>query len=53
LGLIFGTASERTSAIVIVPAVIIMALGLGAVRFFAGRLIGRIARAVRTRRPAG
>jgi fucose permease len=53
LGLIFGTASERTSAIVFVPAVFIMALGLGAVGFFAGRLIGRIAKALRTRRPAG
>lgn len=53
LGLIFGTASERSSAIVIIPAVIIMAHGLGALGLFAGRLIDRIAKAVKTRRPAG
>jgi hypothetical protein len=53
LGLIFGTESERTSAIVIVPVELIMALGLGATGFFAGRLIGRIAKAARTRRPTG
>lgn len=49
LGLIFGTNSDRTSAIVIVPVVITMALCLGAAGFFAGRLLGRIAKVVRTR----
>jgi hypothetical protein len=44
LGLVLGTASERISAIVIVPVVLLMALGVGASGFFAGRLIGRATR---------
>jgi hypothetical protein len=53
LGLIFGTESERTSAIVIVPVVLVMALGVGPVGFFAGRLTGRIVKAIKTRHAAG
>lgn len=49
LGLIFGTESERTSAVVIVPVVITIALGLGALGFLAGRLMGSIAEAVKNR----
>jgi hypothetical protein len=50
LGLVFGTESERTSAIVIIPVVLTTALGLGAAGFFAGRLLGKVTRAVKTRR---
>ena len=50
LGLVFGTESERTSAIVIVPVVLTLALGLGVAGFFAGRLLGKVAKVVKTRR---
>ena len=52
LGLVLGTASERTSAIVIVPVVLLTALSLGAIGFFAGHLIGRAAKAARTHHTA-
>lgn len=52
LGLVLGTASERSSAIVIVPVVLLTALGLGAIGFFAGQLIGKAAKAARTNRIA-
>jgi hypothetical protein len=50
LGLVLGSASDRTSAIVIVPVVLLAALALGATGFFAGHLIGRAAKAARTHR---
>jgi len=50
LGLVLGSASDRTSAIVIVPVVLLTALGLGATGFSAGHLIGRAAKAARTHR---
>jgi vacuolar-type H+-ATPase subunit I/STV1 len=48
LVLVVGTASERSSAIVLVPVVLTMAFGLGAIAFFAGYLMRRIARALKS-----
>jgi uncharacterized membrane protein YeiH len=46
LGLYVGTSSEHSSAIVLVPVVLTMAFGLGAIAFFAGHLTRRIAKAL-------
>lgn len=48
LGLLVGTASERSSAIVLVPVVLTMAFGLGAIAFFAGYLTRRIAKTLKS-----
>jgi hypothetical protein len=48
LGLVAGTASERSSAIVLVPVVLTMAFGLGAIAFFAGHLTRRIAETLKS-----
>lgn len=50
LGLVFWTESERTSAIVIIPVVLTTAFCFGAAGFFAGRLLGKVTRAVKTHR---
>lgn len=46
-GLVAGTTSDRSSAIVMVPVILTMTFGLGAGAFFAGHLTRRIATALR------
>lgn len=49
LGMILGSAADRTSAMVIAPLVLAMTIGLGAVGFLAGRMMARISAALHTR----
>lgn len=48
LGLVLGAASERSSAIILVPVVLTMAFGLGAVALFVGYLTRRITKALKS-----
>lgn len=50
LGMIFGSATDRSSALVLAPLVLAMTIGLGAASFLFGRLIARISKALVTRR---
>jgi uncharacterized membrane protein YeiH len=47
LGLVVGTSSEHSSSVILVPVVLTMAFGLGAIAFFAGHLTRRIAKALK------
>ena len=49
LGMIFGSAADRTSAMVVAPLVLAMTIGLGAAGFLVGRMMARIGAALHTR----
>ena len=49
LGMIFGSASDRTSAMVVAPLVLAMTIGIGAAGFVVGRMMARIGAALYTR----
>ena len=46
LGMIFGSPADRTSAIVAVPLVLALTVGLGAAALFVGRMVARIGAAL-------